>query len=226
LIARHFSESAGESCGTCDVCSSPEFVRERRAQSDAAPRARPGRGSAEAAPEPLSAQQEEIVVAFVDALIKPLGRRVIVKGLRGSRARDVQKRRLSNNRHFGALKECSEEALFGALDALLARGLLVRKGKKYPTLWVAGKAVRPARPRSPSSGDKPRPLANALKNYRRREARRRRLKLYQVFQNRTLEALCTQLPRTEAELHDVWGLGEERVRKYGGDLLSIIHSAG
>jgi len=170
-------------------------------------------------------------VAFIDALRKPLGRGVIVKGLRGSRARDVLKRRLHENRHFAALKSCSEEAVFATLDALLASGLLVKKGKKYPTLWVAGKAVRAPRPSLEARGSraedpgKPRPLSATLKSYRSKEARRRRIKPYQVFQNRTLEALCSERPKTEAELLDIWGLGEERVRKYGSDLLTLLAQA-
>ena len=115
----------------------------------------------------------------------------------------------------------SEEALFGALDALLARGLLACKGKKYPTLWIAGKAVRPRRAatqRAPGAVT----LQAALKRYRRAEAKRRRIKPYQVFQNRTLEALCAERPRSNAELLSIWGLGEERVKKYGADLLELV----
>jgi superfamily II DNA helicase RecQ len=161
-------------------------------------------------------------VAFVDALKKPLGRRLIVKGLRGSRARDAKQKRLPDNPHFGALKDCSESTLFAALDALLARGLLVQKGQKYPTVWVAGKAVRPRRQDVGSATRRPRTLESTLKNYRRAEARRRRIKPYQVFQNRTLLALCSDRPRSEAELLAIWGLGEERVRKYGADLLALV----
>jgi ATP-dependent DNA helicase RecQ len=222
-IARHFSDHEPSACGTCDVCRAPELVRTQRAASETIQPKRARKGVADPAElAPLSEHEESALVAFIDALKKPLGRRVIVKGLRGSRASDVRKRRLTDNLHFGALKAKSEEALFAALDALLARGLLVKKGKKYPTLWVAGKAVRPARPRGVTAANAPRPLANRLQNYRRNEARRRRIKPYQVFQNRTLEALCDQRPRCEAELREIWGLGEERVRKYGSDLLDLL----
>jgi ATP-dependent DNA helicase RecQ len=225
VIARHFSDREPDPCGECDVCKSPEHVRERRANAESQAKAK-RKVSSEAELVTLSEGELAQVVAFVDALKKPLGRRVIVKGLRGSRARDVLKRRLTENRHFGALRACSEESLFAALDGLLERGLLVRKGKKYPTLWVAGKAVRsaPARTGQPRR-DRPRGLSTTLKDYRRKEARRRRLKPYQVFQNRTLEALCSARPQTEAQLLEIWGLGEERVRKYGSDLLSLLAQA-
>jgi ATP-dependent DNA helicase RecQ len=226
VIGRYFADRDPEACGVCDLCLTPGQVLEQRTRAQDADKPRLRKQAAAEAIVPLSELEQATVVAFIDALKKPLGRGVIVKGLRGSRARDVQKRRLNDNRHFGALKSTSEESLFAALDLLLARGLLVKKGKKYPTLWVAGKAVRPARVRSAQPvSDKPRTLANRLKNYRRSEARRRRLKPYQVFQNRTLEALCSTRPATEAQLLEIWGLGEERVRKYGSDLLSLLAQA-
>ena len=82
--------------------------------------------------------------------------------------------------------------------------------------------MRPRRQSESGAGRRPRTLESSLKNYRRSEARRRRIKPYQVFQNRTLLALCSELPRSEAELLSIWGLGEERVRKYGADLLALV----
>ena len=226
LIARHFSEEEElPACAVCDVCTRPGAVREQLASSA---RARTLTGSAPAAKRaaciPLDEEQIKRVIAFVDALRKPVGRRAIVKALRGSRARDVSRKGLGKNPHFAALGDSSEQAIFDALDDLLARDLLVRKGKKYPTLWVAGKAVRTPRKRAPHA-----PAANtlqrALERYRRAEAKRRRIKPYQVFQNRTLEALCAQRPRSTHELLAVWGLGEERVKNYGADLLQLLASA-
>jgi ATP-dependent DNA helicase RecQ len=223
-IAQHFSERDASACGRCDVCANADAVRAQLAAAHdgaGAPR-RPA--PARSQPVPLDDEEAKRVIAFVDALRKPVGRRAIVKALRGSRAREVTRKGLAKNPHFGALRESAEEAIFGALDALLAQGLLVRKGKKYPTLWVAGKAVRA--PRS-SAVRAPRPstLQAALQRYRRAEAKRRRIKPYQVFQNRTLEALCSERPTSGAQLLEIWGLGEERVKKYGADLLALLASA-
>jgi superfamily II DNA helicase RecQ len=43
-----------------------------------------------------------------------------------------------------------------------------------------------------------------------------------VFQNRTLEALCAARPKNSDELLAIWGLGAERVKKYGADLLKLM----
>jgi ATP-dependent DNA helicase RecQ len=224
-IARHFADEGAAACSRCDVCAGPDAVRAQLEAARSAARAQ-RRPPASAVPSellPLDDEQSKRVIAFVDALRKPVGRRAIVKALRGSRAREVTRKGLGKNPHFGALRESSEEAIFAALDELLARDLLVRKGKKYPTLWVAGKAVRPARAvarRAPGAST----LQAALQRYRRAEAKRRRLKPYQVFQNRTLVALCTARPTNSDELLAIWGLGTERVKKYGADLLALLAS--
>jgi ATP-dependent DNA helicase RecQ len=220
VIARHFSDQGAAACGCCDVCTAPDAAR---AQLAAARGASALRRPERRRPLTLGLDEEQAkqVIAFVDALRKPVGRRAIVKALRGSRARDVKRKGLAKNPHFGALRESTEDALFAALDDLVARELLVRKGKKYPTLWVAGKAVR-TRPAGAGRAPAANTLQAALQRYRRAEAKRRRIKPYQVFQNRTLEALCSERPQSSDQLFAIWGLGEERVKKYGADLLKLV----
>ncbi len=230
-IARHFGGVLATPCGRCDVCIDPEGARRQLAQSQQHARAqrqktesRARAESAKAAVE-LSERDLELVVAFIDALPKPLGRRYVVRGLRGSQAKDVARKRLKQNPHFGALREAADESIFRAIDTLLARGLLEPKGKKYPTLWVAGKRVRPARSAAARAPTKSSSLELSLKRFRRNEAKRRRIKPYQVFQNRTLEALCSARPRTADELSTIWGMGEERIKKYGSALLDLLRTA-
>jgi ATP-dependent DNA helicase RecQ len=235
VIGLHFGAAAPAPCGTCDVCSEPHAVREQleASRERTAAGAQKARRKADLAASeaqalaavPLEERELELVVAFVDALPKPLGRRYVVRGLKGSGARDVARKRLGQNPHFGALKGLPDDRIFYAIDLLLERGLLEPKGQKYPTLWVAGKRVRPQRVAGsrPRSSDAP-PLAAALKRFRRNEAKRRRIKPYQVFQNRTLEALCSARPQTSTDLEQVWGMGEERIRKYGDALLALLRT--
>src|SRR5690606_23470219 len=114
-------------------------------------------------------------------------------GLRGSRAKDVKRKGLPSNPAFGCLAGVPEDAIQRAIDDLLAAGRLVPKGRKYPTLWVAGKAVRPRRAPSGRRPAKP-ALVRALEALRSREARRRRWRAYQVFDNRTLEGIVAARP--------------------------------
>jgi ATP-dependent DNA helicase RecQ len=228
-IGHHFGRPLSAHCGTCDVCTDSQGVlaqlaanaRHTRAQSEKSEK-RARAESAKAAID-LSERELEVVVAFIDALPKPLGRRYVVRGLRGSQAKDVGRKRLKQNPHFGALRDAADESIFRALDSLLAQGLLEPKGKKYPTLWVAGKRVRPQRsPGAPRAASNSTPLETSLKRFRRNEAKRRRIKPYQVFQNRTLQALCSARPSTTEELSSVWGMGDERIKKYGSALLDLL----
>ncbi|HEY6878367.1 MAG TPA: HRDC domain-containing protein, partial [Polyangiales bacterium] len=220
-IASHLGHEV-QACGSCDVCATPATVHDEQAKARAEQRrtreVRAEKQAREAAVR-LDERALETVVAFVDALHKPLGRRYVAQALRGSRARALLRKGVAKNPFYGALKELPEVAILDAIAALLRDGLLIPKGKKYPTVWVAGKKVRSARPAS----DKPKssPLERALRNFRRSEAKRRRVKPYQVFQNRTLRELCQQRPSTLHELREVWGIGEERVEKYGARLLEL-----
>lgn len=222
-IAHHLACEAVEPCGSCDACVDPERVaaehdRAAVARSRAV-RARKAQRESELAVH-LGERERAQVVAFIDAMPKPVGRRYVMMALRGSRAAALKKKRLLDNPHFGALRGVPEVSIFRAFDELLAEGLLVPKGKKYPTLWVAGKAVRP-RDASRAKRARPAGLEAALTRFRRNEARRRRIKPYQVFQNRTLRALCELRPASLSELRAVWGIGEERIERYGDALLAL-----
>jgi ATP-dependent DNA helicase RecQ len=227
-LAHHFGEADAPVCGTCDVCATPEAVEDGLARSRAAhrERAEKQRDKARIAREvSLSDPDLEAIVRCVDALKKPIGRRLVVKALRGSRAKDVKQKGLCTNPAFGALATLPEEAIFAGIDRLLEARKLAPKGKKYPTLWIADKPVRAKRERA-ASQPKASGLELELKSFRRREAKRRRLKPYQVFQNRTLSEICALRPANEAELSRVWGMGNARIEQYGAHILELTRSAG
>ncbi|HEX5660271.1 MAG TPA: helicase-related protein, partial [Polyangiales bacterium] len=222
-IANHLGSTI-EICGACDTCLEPERVHGERDKAQAAlQRTRETRAARRAQTVALDGTALETVVAFVDNLAKPIGRRYVAQALRGSRARALARKGVGKNPFFGALKELPEEAIVDAVDALLRDGLLIPKGKKYPTVWVAGKPVRSPQPKTGRTAASP--LEKALRNFRRSEAKRRRVKPYQVFPNRSLRELCRQKPRTLPALREVWGIGEERVEKYGTQLLELCASA-
>lgn len=227
-MVRTFTGHSGPACGRCDACRRPREVAaqvaQTREQLSSARSARRIKAREEASVR-LDAEQLDLVVGFVEGLRKPLGRRLIAKGLRGSAAKDVKRKRLSENPHYGALRGTPEVAIFRALDDLLEQGRLAPKGRKYPTLWIPDKPVR----KRSSNGTRQRgepPLPAALRAWRRREARRRRIKAYQVFQDKTLHAIVAQQPQTVAELASVPGMGPVRLKKYGQAILEILREHG
>jgi ATP-dependent DNA helicase RecQ len=225
-LEQWFLGHTGEPCGNCDVCEDAAAVsaQVQGARQVAATRkaARRSKAAADAAVRLDDAQQDRIV-AFVDGLRKPLGARLVAQGLRGSKAKAVLRKKLPDNPEYGALSGVPERPILDMIDAMLADGRLVRKGRKYPTLWIPDKRVRPVRTgpakprRSKWSG-----VAADLAAFRRKQARTRRWKPYQVFDDATLRALAEARPQTLTELEAVRGMGPTRVRRYGGDLLRIL----
>lgn len=213
-------------CGNCDACDDPGAVtadiaahRERaRKRSSERTSRKKAESSVRLAPEEL-----DEILRFIDGLRRPLGRRVVAMGLRGSRAKEVKRKRVGSNPAFGALSHHPQAAIEHGIESLLEAGKLVQKGRKYPTVWIADKRVRPARapgatPRKPPVTG----LAGALKALRKKEARRRRLKPYQVFNNKTLDAIVAERPQNHAALAEIHGVGPARMAKYADLILAAI----
>jgi len=212
-------------CWHCDVCVQPDDVHASAtdASEARAERGRARRAKARADSEVrLSTSQLEMVVSFIDTLRKPLGRKKIALGLRGSRAKLIKREKLAENPHFGKLKGIPEVAIFRGIDQLIADGRLAPRGRKRPTVWIAGKRVRAARTGPPRA--KPRGLKAALVNYRRRKARSQRYKPYQVFPNAVIDALVDAQPDSLEEMNAIPGMGPRRVMRYGSDLLDLLRA--
>jgi DNA topoisomerase-3 len=76
------------------------------------------------------------------------------------------------------------------------------------------------------AGAKPDPVVmEALKAWRLSEARRKRLPAFAIFPNRTLTALATLRPKSEAELLRAPGVGAKLASKYGSKILAIVANA-
>lgn len=65
-------------------------------------------------------------------------------------------------------------------------------------------------------------LLAVLRTWREEEAKKRRLPLYMVAGNKTLEALSAHMPKTTTQLLAIPGVGPKMIEKYGDELLAII----
>jgi ATP-dependent DNA helicase RecQ len=227
-VARFDPDLVTSPCGRCDVCVDAPAVR---AAVDGV-RREGARAAKEKATKvardrevTLTADQRERVVAFVEAAKKPFGKRLVAAALRGGRSKKVVRWKLPDNPEFGALRGVPEDAVLRSIDTLLAEGLLVAKGKKYPTLWIPGKRVRAepgTRPKRPAETG----LRAVLRSWRAAEARRRRWKPYQVFPDRTLDEIVSVRPTTVASLQAVFGMGPERIAKFSEAILRRVLADG
>jgi DNA topoisomerase-3 len=65
-------------------------------------------------------------------------------------------------------------------------------------------------------------LVEALKVWRRAEASRRRVPAFRILTDRAVHAIALSLPRSEADLLNVPGIGPTIVQKYGREILGIV----
>ena len=66
------------------------------------------------------------------------------------------------------------------------------------------------------------PVAESLRGFRRREAERRKVPPYVIFNDRTLSELAQHPPSSREEFLSIHGLGEGRWEQYGQRLIEEI----
>ncbi len=221
VLCAHFTGTDEQpTCGLCDVCDDPDAVTDQLERDTA-------RRRVEITPLPDDALV--LIVQAVDHLRKPVGKSNLAKALRGSRARTLSRGGLLRLPEHGALHDYDEPSIVAAIDELLVRGRLARKGRKYPTVWMPDKPVRGERAEAPAARERPRPrrprhsdLARALDNYRKRTGRALNWKAYMVFQRRVILAIDRQRPRTFGDLARIPGLGPAKIERFGDDILALV----
>ena len=65
-------------------------------------------------------------------------------------------------------------------------------------------------------------LREALRDWRSRKSKEMGVPPYTLFWDRTLDELCARLPATPVELLSIWGIGEQKQRIFGAELLALI----
>jgi len=80
--------------------------------------------------------------------------------------------------------------------------------------------------REPIEVEAPADLVEALREFRRGEAKSRAIPAFRVLTDQVLYAVARTQPLTEAELLAISGIGQSIVRKYGSELLGIVRNHG
>ena len=231
IISEYFTgQSASMACGTCDVCTDSTGALERMASYD---ETSSGRKASEPI-SPVAKEHKELIAQAAAQLTRPVGKANLAKALRGSRAKALRRGGLLKMSENGSLHQYNEASLVAAIEELLDAGVLERKGRKYPTVWLAGRAVRS---KKAEGKDEPRglgrsrrhassTLGRALDNYRKRRARGLGWKTYMVFQRKVIEAIERERPTTLQALEQIPGLGPAKVSRFGDELLELIEKHG
>ncbi|MFI1954991.1 DNA helicase RecQ [Streptomyces xinghaiensis] len=228
FLLDYFGEKSG-ACGNCDTCLTP-------------PESLDGTVPAQKVLSTVVRLQRERRQKF--------GAGQIVDILLGRKTAKVIQHDHDTLSVFGIGTELSEAEWRGVVRQLLAQGLLAVEGD-YGTLVLTGTSAEvlggrrevrlrrePERPaakaaKSPSSGrraaaapaDLPEeavPVFERLRAWRAATAKEQGVPAYVIFHDATLRAIATAAPGSLAELGTVSGVGENKLAKYGQQILDLL----
>ncbi|MFE2072677.1 DNA helicase RecQ [Streptomyces misionensis] len=233
LLAYFGQEPDATGCGNCDTCLTP-------------PETWDGTVAAQKVLSTVVRLQRERGQKF--------GALQIVDILLGKRTAKVIQFDHDQLSVFGIGRDLEEGEWRGAIRQLLAQGLLAVEGEYGTlVLTEASGAVlrgerevplrkepkRPAASRSRSAGgsgggkaktvaaDLPEellPAFEALRTWRTGQAREQGVPPYIIFNDATLRAIVSQMPRSIRELATVSGVGEKKLATYGEEVLAVLAS--
>jgi ATP-dependent DNA helicase RecQ len=153
---------------------------------------------------------------------------------------------------YGRLSSLPKRQVQALIQALIRQGYLRQEGLRYPMLAITpqGREImhnraqarlgswEPVRsrkgrndpPKRPPAGAVALPvgqdaaLREALRDWRARKSKEMGVPPYTLFWDRTLDELCARRPATRVELLSIWGIGEQKQRIFGAELLDLIAS--
>ncbi|MFQ3856599.1 RecQ family ATP-dependent DNA helicase [Leptospira kirschneri] len=216
-------------CKTCDICLEKESTfadeRDRFLEREKNKRLK------QEVRERYEFSKEELgtIEKVLEQIPGKFGKRMIVGVLRGSRSNEILRKKLDRLIGYGSLRSVAEEAILKILDEWISEKKIKIVGDKYPKLILSSTVIVKV-PRKKKSSDtesekKTIPAKNLiqeLKNFRDREARRRKWKKFMVLQNPVIVQIAKEMPETPEELSCVKGMGTAKVEKFGNDILRIL----
>jgi ATP-dependent DNA helicase RecQ len=225
VLLAYFGERLAAPCGNCDNCLSPPATAD-------------GTVLAQKALSAVYRTGERFGATYLaDVLMGKADERI------GRNSHD----RLSV---YGIGRDTDAQTWRALFRQLVAAGYLAADDEGYGTLKLTGRArpllkgeetfrmrvernapagggrrgrtkeAKPARGHGVAPSDEP--LYAALKALRLELAAEARLPPYVICHDRTLADLAARRPASEAELHDISGLGDRKIARYGAALLATI----
>jgi ATP-dependent DNA helicase RecQ len=163
-----------------------------------------------------------LILNFLKENPGKFGKKIIIGVLKGSKASEILRRKLYLDKNFGCLSSISDVALQKKIENLIeSNEIKVTKGK-YTKLYlkshppISKKRILTSKTKNNNS------LLKELKNFRDRESKKLKWKKYMVLQNSVILRISIQKPKTESDLLLVKGIGMEKVKKFGNQILQII----
>jgi ATP-dependent DNA helicase RecQ len=221
------AESLPDGCGRCDNCSAPE----------------------EGPVDDKTQETVRILLSGATRLAGRFGAGQLADLVTGSDTERIRRYHHEQLPTFGRLSGMTLRQVRALIEALVRQGYLRQDGLRYPIVAITelGREVMHNRARArlgswePVRGRTSRtePLAlaaavpvpardgraglrEALRAWRSRKSREMGVPPYTLFWDRTLDELCDRRPANMQDLATVWGIGEQKRRTFGTELLAII----
>ena len=225
------AETLPKGCGRCDNCQTPE------------------------APPVDDKTQETVRILLSGAarLDGRFGSGHLADLVTGSESAQIQKYNHQQLPTYGRLSSLPKRQAAAMIQALIRQGYLRQEGLRYPvlTLTETGREIMHNRARArlgswertrskkdrkdvptrqPAASaavpvEQDSPLREALRDWRSRKSKEMGVPPYTLFWDRTLDELSARRPATSGELLSIWGIGEQKQRIFGAELLALIAAA-
>jgi ATP-dependent DNA helicase RecQ len=221
-LVRYFGQDCeGDNCNACDVCL----------------------GDTESVPDATIVAQK--ILSCVARVKENFGIGHVAAVLRGENTENVRKRGHEKLTTFGLLKGHSKADVRDWVYQLIGQGVLLQVGDEYPVLhlnsasWQVMRGQRQVRLVQlvrRKKGEQPqkakvetiswegvnREVFEALRRLRRDVARDRQVSPFIVFTDTTLREMARMRPSTLERLRLIPGVGDKRLRDFGGLFLQLI----
>ncbi|MCC5816363.1 MAG: ATP-dependent DNA helicase RecQ [Leptospira sp.] len=225
FLTKYFGETI-QNCGSCDNCQATHKGRDAFNQKETTKKIKKEALST----YEFSDEETDILMNTVMALNGKFGKTSLAAMLRGSKSKDVLRKKLDREKYYGSLNHIPEQALVRFFENGLEKKIFTTKGDKYPKILIPNVPVRKKAidPNAPVKVKKT-PTTNTLilrklQNYRDTQARKLKWKKYMVMQNNVLKKIAEDMPSSEEELYRVKGMGQSKVEKFGADILAILEN--
>ena len=206
FILNYFDEFPNEDCGRCGNCTDT-------------------RDSIEVT---VDAQK---VLSCVMRMGQRFGKTMVAQVLTGSKNKNILKFRFNQLPTFGLFSDQSVKEVSTFMEFLISGNYLAVEQGQFPVVKMTpkGKAVLLGQSKvwrkeqtSIKRLGKENPLFSALRELRQEIAIEEGIPPIAVFEDQTLQEMCTKFPTTLADLLQVQGIGVQKQEKYGARFLEVI----
>ena len=205
-ILNYFGETTEMSCGRCGPCTDTR----------------------ESVDVTIDAQK---VLSCVIRMGQRWGKTMVSQVLNGSKNKKMKDFRLTQLPTYGLLSHLSVNAINQFIEFLIAGNYLAVEQGQFPLVKMTerGKSVLMGQEKvyrkeqaQTQALSKENPIFDALRALRKEIAAEEGVPPFVVFSDKTLQDMAVKLPRTEDDLLQVSGVGQQKRDKYGQRFLEVL----